>query len=663
MAPEPTSAPTYADWLERVREELGVEDPLAALSSRSVGGPVVRPLYTADDLPADASLRPERRPGRPRIAVRPRGASPVELNAAAREELAGGASALRLPREGYRDVATLDAVLAGVTVEAVALELEAGADALPAAAIVRSFLDRRGLRPADVTVAVGADPLGALAVTGRLPRSVERHLAETGVLALACDAELPGWRAIEVRGASYHEAGADDVQELGVVLAASVTYLRALEAAGLPPERGVPQIGWSLSQGRDLFLQVAKLRAARRLWERLQVALGVTDPRPLALHAGGSRRALTRYDRWANILRGTTQAAAALLGGADSLTVEPFDAALGAPGELGRRLARNTVHVLEAESALAAIADPAGGSYTVERLTDELARGAWDVMRAVERDGGLAAALASGALQERVAARSAERREAVARRREPITGVSEYASLDEEPPPASAPPESRPAARTGPRSRPAEERDAPHRPPLDRRWLAAATATAGEGADLEELSAWLTDGGTGERVEPLPRLRDAEPFERLRDAAAAAPERPALFLANLGPPRCHAARAAFAERALAAGGVATVRSEGTGTGDAEEAAAALADAFRDSGLAAACLCGDDELYAALGTAAVATLEGAGASPLWVVAPPGEPADALLAAGADGLLHDGCDLVERLRTLHEALGLASAEGGD
>ena len=683
MAPEPSADPTFADWLDRVRHELGGGDPLAALSSRPVGGPEVRPLYVAADLPAGALPRPARTERRLRIAVRPRGGTPAELNAAVLDELAGGASALRLPRAAIRDLDTLDEALDEVELEEVSLTLESGGEGLPAAAMLLARLGRRAQGPADLAVTVGADPLAALAAEGVLPRSAERHLEELGALALACDADLPGWRAIEVRGVPYHEAGADDVQELGIVLATSVAYLRTLEAAGLPVERAARQIGWSLAQGRDLLLQISKLRAARRLWERLQAALAVAEPVPLALHAAGSRRTLTRYDRWVNILRGTTQAAAALLGGADEVTVQPFDAGLGEPTELGRRLARNTVHVLEQESALASIEDPARGSYCLECLTDALARGAWEAMRAIEGEGGLVAALGRGALQRRLAERAAERREAIVHRREPITGISEYADLAEDGSSRATAAETAGSTRSD-LSGPGEAGDGARAeavgspspsgeaeggppvtgsgPPLDRGWLAAAAAAAGEGLDLEALSAWLGDGGPGTRVEALAQLRDAEPFQRLRDAAAQAAERPTLFLANLGPPRRHGTRAPFATQALAAGGIAVVAGEGTGTEDAGAAAVGLTGAFRDSGLRAACLCGDDELYDSLGPAAVAALKAAGASPLWVAAPPGEPADGLLAAGADELLHAGCDLVERLRALHQALGVTSEEDG-
>jgi methylmalonyl-CoA mutase len=611
MAPGLSADPTFADWLDRVREELGGRDPVETLSSHAVGAPSVRPLYTAADRPAPNGYRPIGATGPGRLAIQPRGATLGEINAVILAGLAGGASALRPPAAALADSDSLERSLRDVVLDAVTLDLAAGAEGPAVARRVRAWLDEKETPAARIRVRVGADPFGALAARGTPRHSLDLHLEELGELAATCDAELPAWRAVEVTGAPYHEAGADDVHELGAALAATVAYLRALERAGLPPDRASRQIGWSLILGRDLFLQIAKMRAARALWQRLQAALAVESPPPLHLHAAGSRRTLTRYDRWVNLLRGTTQAAAALLGGADTVTVEPFDAALGgAPSERGERLGRNTLHVLELESALGSIADPAGGSFYLESLTDDLARAAWDEMRRIEGEGGMAEALRAGSLQARIAERAAERRAALATRREPITGISEYADLGEERPPGPEPGHS-------PRGR-------------------------GEGED----------GG-------LPLRRDAEDFERLRDAALGAPEPPRVFLANLGPLGRHGARSLFATNALAAGGIGVVAGAGTGSTKADEAVAAVVATFRGSGLRATCLCGDDELYGSLGAAAVQALKAAGAAPLWVVVPPGDLADSLLAGGAQAIVHLECDLVARLEELHGALGI----GGD
>lgn len=610
MSPEPAPTPTFADWLARVREELGGRDPLATLSSRPVGGPTIRPLYTAADAPDGGPFRSDDRHGGRRLAFRPSGGTPREINHSLLAGLAGGASAVRLPPAARRDREALDLSLHDVLLEAIALHLGAGAESENALQTVREWLAGRGIAPADLEVRIDADPLAVLARQGSLEGPLDRALAEVGAVAVTCHRELPGWRAAEVDGSPFHEAGADDAQELGALLAASVTYLRAMEGAGLSTDAAVGQIGWSVALGSDLFTQIAKLRAAREIWRRLQAALGISESRPLALHAESSRRGLTRYDRWVNVLRGTSQAAAALIGGADEVTVVAFDSALGTTTASARRLAWNTVHVLELESALATVDDPAGGSWYVESLTDELARRAWDEMRRIEGEGGLAASLTGTGLATRLAERAGERHEAIVTREIALTGISEYAQLDEPLPPT---------------------READH------------VSTANR-----------TDAPA------LPVLRDAAPFERLRDAAARAVEEPAVFLANLGPAKRHGARSLFAVHALAAGGVRAIPGEGTDARDASAAAAALVSELRESGARAVCLCGDDELYESLGEAAVEALRTAGATPLWVAVPPGDLADQLLKAGAQEIVHRGCDLVQRLEGLHAALGVEPAE---
>lgn len=386
MSSERASAPTFAEWLERVRAELGGRDPVATLSSRPVGGPTILPLYTAGNAPDGSPLRSGGRHGGRRLAFRPAGETPEEINRNLLAGLAGGASAVRLPAAAWRDRDALEASLRDVLLEAISLHLGAGADAERALRTVREWMTSRGLAAADLEVRLDADPLGEVARGNG--ESLESSLAGAAAAAVLCHRELPGWRAIEARGAPFHEAGADDAQELAALLAAGVAYLRAMDEAGLPPGDAVAQIGWSVALGSDPFSQLAKLRAARELWCRLQRALGIAESRPLALHAESSRRGLTRYDRWVNILRGTSQAAAALLGGADEISVAPFDAALGGESGAAQRLAWNTLHVLELESALAAVDDPAAGAWYVESLTDDLARRAWDEMRRIESEGG-----------------------------------------------------------------------------------------------------------------------------------------------------------------------------------------------------------------------------------------------------------------------------------
>lgn len=233
-----------------------------------------------------------------------------------------------------------------------------------------------------------------------------------------------------------HEAGADAADELALLLASAVQHLKKSPAEAMTAE---------LAVGRDTFIELAKLRAARVVWAKLTTALG----KPIALHLRAicSKRTLTQRDPWVNMLRTTTQVFAAMLGGADEVIPTAFDEALGAPSDLGRRVAQNTLLVLEHESHLKAVIDPAAGSYYLDTLTDQLAREGWKRFQSIEASGGLERALPKLRMHFEDAWKA--RLEAIAKRRLPILGVSEFANPDEKLPAA-------PRASVGPGHRDAE---------------------------------------------------------------------------------------------------------------------------------------------------------------------------------------------------------------
>lgn len=370
----------------------------------------------------------------------------------------------------------LGALLADVDLDRIALLLDAGVGSLPAAGFLLHTLRRRG---ADLTrhrSFFGIDPIAALAAGGALYSPLEDSELSMAAIAACCVAELPGSRAVTVSARPWHEAGATAVQELGWALATAARYLRRLEEAGLEIEQAAGQIALRVAVGRDLFAGIAKLRALRWLWAKLLAACGVSDPPPPFVHAVSSDLSLARRDPWTNVLRVTSEVFAAAVGGADAITGAPYDRLLSSGDEpagsrLGRRVARNTQHVLAEEAHLGEVADPAGGSYYLETLTEALARAAWGEMRRVEAAGGIAEHLRSGRLREEAEAAWRERREAVLDGSEPVLGVSVY-------------------------------------PPR-------AGETDPETAGAPRVRTWRLAEETfvGERTEPLPRHRLAEPFE------------------------------------------------------------------------------------------------------------------------------------------------------
>ena len=325
----------------------------------------------------------------------------------------------------------------------------------------------------------------------------------------------------------------------------------------------------------------------------------------LEAHAGG--RWLTVIDPWVNLLRGTSASLGAVVGGADSLTVSAFDSAVGLPSDLGRRLARNTQLLLQDESGIGRVLDPAGGSYYVESLTDALAAEGWKQFQAIEAAGGLAAVLQSGSFQADVAATAAKRDKLISNRKQPITGVSEFPLIGERRPDSSSAPAADP------------------RPGL---------ALTGE----------VTT------VAPLKARRLAESYEAMRMAAEAAAVTPTIFLANIGTGPSYVTRATFSSNLFATGGVDAVGDGGYA--DADAAAAA----FKASGARAAVICGTDAAYTEQAVAYAQALKAAGAEFVYLAGRAGDAKEQYEAAGIDDFVYMGVDVLSTLQRLHTKLGV-------
>ncbi|MEU0946203.1 methylmalonyl-CoA mutase subunit beta [Streptomyces canus] len=484
-----------------------------ALSTALEDGLRTRPLYTAHDAAPD--------PGYPGFAPFVRGARAegntsggwdvrqrhaVADNAAVLTDLENGVTSLWLVTgHGGIPVASLGQVLDGVYLDLAPVVLDAGGEFPAAAQELLRIYDERGIEGKSVRGNLGADPLGHEARTGEVS-----DFAPVVPLARRCAEEYPGLRAVTVDALPYHEAGGSAAQELGASIATGVAYLRGLTEAGLSVEQACAQLEFRYAATADQFLTIAKLRAARRLWARVAEVCGAPGAGAQAQHAVVSPVMMTRRDPWVNMLRATIATLAAGVGGAEAVTVLPFDHALGLPDAFARRIARNTSTILVEESHLSRVIDPAGGSWYVERLTDELAEAAWRFFRTIERDGGQAAVLRSGRLRTDLATTWAQRSKKLATRREPVTGVSEFPHLGEKPVQRAPAPEPR-------------------------------------------------TGG-------LPRVRRDEAYEELRARSdahlAATGSRPRVFLEALGPAAAHTARLTFAANLFQAGGIEPV-TEGT----------------------------------------------------------------------------------------------------
>ncbi len=428
--------------------------PFETLVSRAPDGFDIQPLYArlAEDRP-----RPWRaNAGAWRVVARADDVDPARANAQMRDDLANGARAVELIFDGSATAYgfglpagrnALDTALEGIDFSArdhIAFDL-CGASFDHA----RDFADVLAARRADPSVVdarFGLDPFARMALNG----GATPWETIGPAFAAACQSlAARGWtRGLAVAdGRIAHNAGATPARELAYVVAAALACVRALESAGVALHDARAMLGFRLSVDADEFAGIAKLRALRRLWARVESACELT-PAPIHIHAETSWRMLTRRDPWTNILRGTIACVAAGLGGADSIATLPFTLALGLPDAFARRVARNTQLVLIEEANLGRVADPAAGSGAFEALTDALCERAWAMLREIDATGGLAASLARGDVQREVAASRDARQKAYAERAASIVGVTAFPDTGERPVTILSP--APPPARTAP---------------------------------------------------------------------------------------------------------------------------------------------------------------------------------------------------------------------
>jgi methylmalonyl-CoA mutase len=508
--------------------ELG-DHPEQLLDASTYDGFVIRPLYTAfDELPEPPlpgewpfvrggdALRDVKSGWKVIEAFPAAGAAVGEANAAVLAALGDGVSGL-LVRVGESGVTPdkLEALLDGVYLSMAPVILDAGAD-YPAAcdAMLQLVAEVEPDQRTTLSIDLGADPLTA-ALSDRPAPAIEDVVAVAARVA-----GDHGVRAITVDGPVFHNLGANATWELAATIAAAVAYLRLLTESGLSVDQALRQISFRVAADDDQFMTLAKMRVVRRLWARVAEVAGDPEGGAAVVHAQTSLPMMTQRDPWVNMLRTTLAAFGAGVGGADTVQVLPFDVAIpgGFPGlatSFARRIARNTQLLLLEESHVGRVLDPAGGSWFVEDLTEQLAGQAWQHFQDIEAHGGFIDARDYIATQ--ISEIAARRTDDIAHRRTAITGVNEYPNLGEPPLPQD------------------------DSPPQVRRYAAE--------------------------------------FEALRERSdaylARADARPQALLLPLGPLAEHNIRTTFAANLLASGGIEAIN---PGPLDADGVANAVADA-------------------------------------------------------------------------------------
>ena len=598
----------YDDW-RRLVDGVLKGAPFEKLVGETYDGLKIEPIYPRARGAAPIAGRAAAGPWQ--IMQRIDHPDAAMANAQALHDLENGATGLTLVFAGANGAYGLgleptaeavEKVLDRVFIDAgIAIELQIGPQSRTAAIHVAEYVKRKGLAPAACDIRFGLDPIGACAVWGSSPYAWPEIVPTltSGIKGLAGI----GFKGpfVPADGRVIHDAGGSEAQELAFVVATGVAYLRALEGSGIALEDAQSMIYARLSADADQFLTMAKFRALRLLWARVEQSCGLT-PKPLFIAADTAWRMLTQRDASVNMLRATMATFSAGLGGANAITILPHTLALGLPDPFARRVARNTQLVLLEESNLAKVSDPAAGSGGIETLTQQLCEAAWLLFQEIEKAGGVFASLEQSLIQRKVAATRSVREANITRRKEVLTGATEFPNLHE-------------AAVTVLNAKP------------------VALAPYGEAKF---------------KFDALPPMRLAAPFERLRDRSDQILKdtgaRPKVFLANLGAPADFTARAAFAKSFFETGGIEAVDTEGFTD------PAVLSTTFKASGAVLACLCSSDRIYAQQAAAAAKALQAADAKHIYLAGRPGEQEAALRAAGVDDFIFAGGDA---LTTLQEA----------
>jgi methylmalonyl-CoA mutase len=603
---------TYDDWRKLVDGVLKGA-PFERLVGKTYDGLKIEPIYSRAQNAAPIAGRAGAAPWQ--IMQRIDHPDAAAANAQALHDLENGAGGLTLVFAGANGAhgfglqptaEALEKVLDGVFIDAgISIELQVGPQSRMAAIHMAEYVKREGIDPAACSIRFGLDPIGACAAWGSSPYSWPEIVpAVTGAIKGLAGMGFKGPFAV-ADGRVIHDAGGSEAQELAFVLAAGVEYMRALESAGVSLEDAQGMTFARLSADADQFLSMAKFRALRLLWARVEQSCGL-PPKPLFIAADTAWRMLTRRDPYVNMLRATIATFSAGLGGADSICVLPHTLALGLPDAFARRAARNTQLVLLEESNLAKVADPAAGSGGIEALTQQLCEAAWTLFQELEKAGGVFAALEQNLVQNKVAATWAVRETNIARRKEVLTGASEFPNLHEA-----------------------------HVAVLDTTPIALAPY-----------------GETKITFDALAPMRLAAPFEQLRDKSddilKKAGARPKVFLANLGTPADFTARATFAKSFFETGGIEAIDTEGFSD------PTALGPAFKTSGAALACLCSSDKIYAEHAANAAKALQAAGANHIYLAGRPGEQEASLRAAGVNDFVFAGGDALAALREIYKRM---------
>ena len=516
------------------------------------------------------------------------------LNAVSRGAQSVG---LDLTSAGEISQTLLREILAGVDPGQISLNFLKAADPVKLYRAILAYLEKEGIKPVLLKGNLGADPLGNMAASGKLKDGSVDELA--AIIREAAE-HTPAFRIIAVQAALFQDAGSSLSQELGYGLSMANQYMKELSEKGLAPGQIAKAMSFTFACGPDYFPEIAKLRAARWLWTAICSEWGIEAGQlEIFIHSRSATWNMTLYDPHVNMLRTTTEAMSGSLGGADEISVHPYDMLFREDHDFSSRIARNTQIILKEESYFNKVLDPASGSYYIEALTNSIAEKAWTYFLDIEEKGGFQEALKSGFLHAQVRELMTLKKAKASSRKQSILGVNQYPNFDE--------------------------------------FILGNLATKEHSKDSDK-----------EDFPALHPFRVAEELEQLRLQTERSASRPKVFLLKFGDPAWTTARAMFSGNFFAAAGYLIIARAPFKTIEA-----GIQDALKEKADIVV-LCSSDDQYAAIGPHAKELL-GTNAR-LVIAGYPTDTIDELRAKGIDQFIHMKSNLLEDLKKYHSLLNI-------
>ena len=611
-------------WEEVINKDLKGADYEKKLVWKTIEGFKVKPYYRAEDLEGLEYL--DSNPGQKPFTRGKHADNNVwevrqdihiqdlkEANRIALDAVERGATALGFCAKGIKTLDDMAALFKGIYINAVSINFMCSEDYLSLLKLYVEYAKQQGFNPADLQGSCAFDPFRYALKHGRFHRGEEGDFQMAKELVDYGHDNLPHFRVLTVHGSQLHNAGANIVQELGFSLAAANELVARLTDLGCKAHRVACRIELSVGIGSTYFMEMAKIRAARLLWSKVieQYQPECDCAYNLYINATTSAWNQSLYDPYVNMLRSTTEAMSAAIAGADSISVLPFDNAYKEADDFGYRIARNQQLLLKEESYLDKIADPAAGSYYIENLTDQIARGAWEYFLKIEELGGFCKALRAGYVQDEVEKTAQQRNSDIATRKTTILGTNQYPNL------------------------------------LEKMGEKISSEVGGKKSECCACNSDLKPQTSDIRI--LKPYRGAEPFEALRLATEKAPRRPKVFLLTYGNLAMRKARAGFATNFFGVAGYEIIDNPGFATPE-EGAKAAL-----QSGADIVVLCSSDDEYAELTQPVCDFLKGKVKS-LVLAGFPKEMVDTYKGYGIDEFIHVKTNALECLTNFQKQFGI-------